>query len=44
MVKAVALAKSPGAKQLPGFGKLNLGGHVKLVRNEQRKAVLFLRK
>jgi hypothetical protein len=44
MVKAVALAQSPAAKRLPGFGKLNFGGHAKLVRSEQRKAVLFLRK
>jgi hypothetical protein len=37
LVKAVALAQSPAAKHLPGFGKLNLEEKDKAVKHVKKK-------
>ena len=38
LLRAVALAQSPAAKDLPGFGKLNLGERAVVVRKVRKRA------
>jgi hypothetical protein len=44
LIKAVALAQTPAAKHLPGFGKLNLKEKNKAVKKVRKKGVKLVRR